>query len=173
MPRSQPTSGRVAGLQFVNAASPPVTTTPRAAETNRRGRDRTMRSSEGGRRISRFPVCIASALARIMREHTRPLTPTLSLSEGEGAISMPSPPTGPNGGEGNGVARASRFFRSGLRRQSLTPSVCLGEDRPLGGRLAAVDAPARAARLLERDVARGGLGLLLDLRLARPVAAPP
>ena len=26
-----------------------------------------------------------------MREHTRTLTPTLSLSEGEGAISMPSP----------------------------------------------------------------------------------
>src|SRR5882724_13243569 len=34
------------------------------------------------------------ALARIMREHVRTLTPTLSLSEGEGAISMPSPPEG-------------------------------------------------------------------------------
>jgi len=33
-------------------------------------------------------------LVRIMREHTRTLTPTLSLSEGEGAISMPSPPPG-------------------------------------------------------------------------------
>jgi hypothetical protein len=35
---------------------------------------------------------IRGPLARIMREHTRTLTPTLSLSEGEGAISMPSPP---------------------------------------------------------------------------------
>src|SRR6266511_406540 len=62
MPKSQPTSRRVAGLQLLKAASPPVTTTPTAAETNRRGRDRTMRSREGGRRISRFPVCNASAL---------------------------------------------------------------------------------------------------------------
>jgi len=37
---------------------------------------------------------IRGPLARIMREHTRTLTPTLSLSEGEGAISMPSPPPG-------------------------------------------------------------------------------
>jgi len=32
-----------------------------------------------------------SRLPRIKREHMRTLTPTLSLSEGEGAISMPSP----------------------------------------------------------------------------------
>ena len=38
----------------------------------------------------------AGFLARIMREHTRTLTPTLSLSEGEGVISMPSPPQGVN-----------------------------------------------------------------------------
>ena len=36
-----------------------------------------------------------------MREHTRTLTPTLSLSEGEGAISMLSPPR-----RGRGLAGA-------------------------------------------------------------------
>ena len=44
----------------------------------------------------RYPVFPA----RIMREHTRTLTPTLSLSEGEGTISMPSPPRGEGQGEG-------------------------------------------------------------------------
>ena len=39
-------------------------------------------------------VKVDEALARIMREQMRTLTPTLSLSEGEGAISMPSPPEG-------------------------------------------------------------------------------
>src|SRR6266446_5113181 len=37
-----------------------------------------------------------------MREHARTLTPTLSLSEGEGAISMPSPPPAPPRGGGGG-----------------------------------------------------------------------
>src|SRR5438093_13535619 len=77
MPRSQPTSRRVAGLQFVTAASPPVTTTPTAAETNSRGRDRTMRNSKGGRRISRFPVCIA--FASRMRQRRDPLSSTRHL----------------------------------------------------------------------------------------------
>jgi len=35
-----------------------------------------------------------SRLPRIKREHMRTLTPTLSLSEREGAISMPSPSEG-------------------------------------------------------------------------------
>ena len=35
-------------------------------------------------------VKVDEALARIMREQMRTLTPPLSLSEGEGAISMPS-----------------------------------------------------------------------------------
>jgi hypothetical protein len=33
-------------------------------------------------------------LARIMREHIATLTPTLSLAEGEGGVSIPSPPEG-------------------------------------------------------------------------------
>jgi len=33
-------------------------------------------------------------LARTIREHTPTLTPALSLTEGEGAISIPSPPEG-------------------------------------------------------------------------------
>ena len=44
-------------------------------------------------------------LARIMREHTRTLTPTLSLGEGEGAMSMPSPPPGEGQGEGERTTR--------------------------------------------------------------------
>jgi len=47
-----------------------------------------------------------------MREHTRTLTPTLSLSEGEGAISMPSPPVGEREMDPN-LLRV--FFGSGAR----------------------------------------------------------
>ena len=35
-----------------------------------------------------------SPLARIMREHIATLTPSLSLAEGEGVVSIPSPPEG-------------------------------------------------------------------------------
>ena len=46
-----------------------------------------------------------STLARIMRERTRTLTPTLCLAEGERAISMPSPPGGEGQGEGERTTR--------------------------------------------------------------------
>jgi hypothetical protein len=46
-------------------------------------------------------------LTRIIRERGATLTPTLSLSEGEGVISMPSPPEGERdrvrGSEGRGT----------------------------------------------------------------------
>ena len=48
-------------------------------------------------------------LARIMREKAPTLTPALSLAEGEGATSIPSPPEGErvrvrgSAGRGNGV----------------------------------------------------------------------
>src|SRR5271170_6893807 len=48
-----------------------------------------------------------------------------------------------------------------------------GEDGFFGGRLAAMDALAGAAWLLERDAAHGGFGFFLDVRLAFGVAAPP
>jgi len=49
---------------------------------------------------------MAEALARIIRGHSATLTPALSLSEGEGRVSVPSPPEGERA-----AVRAERLSR--------------------------------------------------------------
>ena len=54
-------------------------------------------------RTARSPVPPRAELARIVRERAPTLTPALSLSEGDGVSSIPSPEGGE--GEGEGVPR--------------------------------------------------------------------
>ncbi len=61
----------------------------------------------GGEGMNNRPA--ASLLARTTREQAPTLTPALSLAEGEGAVSIPSPPEGErvrvrgSAGRGNGL----------------------------------------------------------------------
>jgi len=50
----------------------------------------------GGEGMNNRPA--ASSLARTTREQAPILTPALSLAEGEGAVSIPSPPEGRGSG---------------------------------------------------------------------------
>src|SRR5882724_11155003 len=89
-------------------------------------------------------------LARIMREHTPALTPTLSLSEGEEAISMPSPPEGQRDrvrgtarrgipmGEQGGLGSIAGLLSGFDARMSRPPRLC-----PRTPAVAAGDAPHR------------------------------